>query len=276
MRAANRWSWVWVCVALGMGLFARGAAAVPMGYQAQLTIEAASFAPVMALASATAEVAADGSFTLPAAVFNVDQTAMAPHTTTQFFTKASFVFHNGTGMFGGPAQPGGPMPLLGKLKLFAKASLGFPPATLTLTRGFAMATSHATMTFASAMVSNGMTPATLSLYPAQLVGSWLASKVVQSYTAPSGTKTITFGTRTRTGFDHRTSMGVGALNLVIPVYLDRKLNGQFALSAPVTGSLSITFTPEPARIGVEGATVAALVLLGRSRARARVRPAPGA
>jgi hypothetical protein len=44
----------------------------------------------------------------------------------------------------------------------------------------------------------------------------------------------------------------------------------------VTGSLSITFTPEPARIGLEGATVAALVLLGAGRARARARPAPGA
>jgi hypothetical protein len=145
------------------------------------------------------------------------------------------------------------MPLLGKVKLFAKPALAYPPASLTLTRPFSTGT-------ATAMVSNGMTTASLSLYDPYTSG-WLVGQVVQSYTT---TASGAFGTRTRTGFDNRTSMGGGSMNLVIPLYLDRYAGAAF-LSAPVTGSLSITFTPEPTQVWLGGASVAALVLLGLRR-----------
>jgi len=247
------------CAGLAIGAWAGSAAAAPLPYQAQLTIELANLAPVTASASGTADVAADGSFTLPASVFQVDRTATGPTMTRQIFTKASFAFHNGAGAFGGPTPPGGPMPLLGKVKLFAKPALGYPPATLTLTKGFSTGT-------AMAMVTNGMTALTLSLYPISPTARWLASTVIQSYT--TGTTALPFGTRTRTGYDDRTSMGVGAMNLVVPVYLDRLAGGTLQLSAPVTGSLSITFTPEPAPTALEVASGAALLLLGLRRARA--------
>ena len=248
------------CAGLAVGAWAGNAAAAPLAYQAQLTIELANLAPVTASASGTADVAADGSFTLPASVFQVDRTATGPTTAKQIFTKASFAFHNGAGAFGGPMQPGGPMPLLGKVKLFAKPALNYPPATLTLTKAFSSGT-------AMAMVSNGMTALTLSLYPSSATARWLASTVIQNYT--TGTSAAPFGTRTRTGYDDRTSMGVGAMNLVVPVYLDRLSGGTLQLSAPVTGSLSITFTPEPTRTALEAACTAALLLLGLSRARLR-------
>ena len=248
------------CAGLAIGAWAGSAAAAALPYQAELTIELANLAPVSASASGTANVAADGSFTLPASVFQVDRTATGPTTAKQIFTKASFAFHNGAGMFGGPTQPGGPMPLLGKVKLFAKPAFNLPPATLTLTKAFSSGT-------ATAMVSNGMTAATLSLYPISATARWLASTVIQSYT--TNTSAPAFGTRTRTGFDDRTSMGVGAMNLVVPVYLDRLSGGTLQLSAPVTGSLSITFTPEPTRMALEVASAAALWLLGLSRARVR-------
>lgn len=260
--AARIRTWILGCVGLAIGVWTRSAEAAALSYQAQLKIEAVAFAPVVSSATGSVAVASDGSFTLPASIFDVDATVTGATTARQVLTKGIWVFHNGPGMFGGPALPGGPMPLLGKVKLFAKPALAFPPATLTLTKGFSTGTG-------TAMVSNGMTVETLSLFPSAVLGSWLASKVVQSSTAPSGTKRIVIGKRTRTGFDHRTSMGVGAMNLVIPVYLDRKVNQQFVLSAPVTGSLSITFTPEPARMGLEGATAATLVWLGLSRTRAR-------
>jgi hypothetical protein len=251
----------WLCTGIGLvaTVWSLGAAAGVLSYDAQLSIEAVGFQTITTSASGTVEVAADGSFALPAGVLDVDQVVTAPGTPTQFFTKASFVFHNGTGAFRGPAQPGGPMPLLGKLKLFAKAALGYPPVTLTLTRAFGTSTAFASVT-------NGMTPASFSLYqypPGN--GDWRVGQVVQSYTTTSRA----YGTRTNTGFDDRTAMGVGSMNLVIPVYLDRFVGSQFQLSAPVTGLLAITFTPEPTRTSLQVASVAALVLLSRRRLRRR-------
>jgi hypothetical protein len=250
MRISVRRAWMFACVGILAATWSFDAAAATLSYDAQLTIEAGPFETITTSASGTAPVAPDGSFTLPAGVFHVDQTALAPGTPTGFFTKASFVFHNGTGTFGGPSQPDAVMPLLGKVKLFAKPALAYPPASLTLTHAFTMGT-------ATAKVSNGMTTASLSLYN---LGIWRVGRVVQSYTTTSSA----FGTRTRTGFDSRTAMGIGSMNLVIPLYLDRYVGNEF-LSAPVTGSLSIAFTPEPEQVWLGGASFAALVLLGLGR-----------
>ncbi|HTY17814.1 MAG TPA: hypothetical protein VMH82_08810 [Myxococcota bacterium] len=253
----------WACVGIALCAWAPGASAAALPFDAQLSLQFASLQTITASASGTVDVASDGSFTLPASLFVVDQTAMAePSPPTQVYTKASFAFHNGTGMFGGTKMAGGTMPLLGKVKLFSKGSPAFPPATLMLTKAFTVGTE-------TANVTSGASTLTLSMYQYPVTGptvatvGWRIGKVVQSFSTTSSN----FGTRTHTGVNSRTAHGAGSLNLVIPVYLNRYVNTSFALSAPVTGLLSITFTPEPGALWLQGTSIAALALLGVGRLR---------
>jgi hypothetical protein len=253
----------WACVAIALGAWASGAAASPVPFDAQLSLQFASLQTITASASGTAEVASDNSFTLPASIFVVNQTAMAePSPPTQVYTKASFAFHNGAGMFGGTKMAGGTMPLIGKVKLFSKGSPAFPPATLMLDKAFTVGTE-------TARVTSGASTLTLSMYQYPATPSkvatvgWRIGKVVQSFSTTSAT----FGMRTHTGVNNRTAHGAGALNLVIPVYLNRYVSRSFALSAPVTGLLSITFTPEPGALWLQATSIAALALLGVGRLR---------
>ena len=252
-----RSGWIGALVGLVVAGLASGAAAVPVPYNAEIDLYFGLFAPpVAAIAVGTVEIASDGSFTLPAGVLQVAQTATAPQTGLQFFSKARFDFHNGTGMFGGPAHPGGPMPLLGKVQLFAKPALSFPTATLPLTQGFSGGV-------ASTMVSNGASVATLALEGTG-TGRWRVGMVTQYSSTPSSTFTYV-----STGSDTRTAQGARSLNLVIPVSFRRSLDGAFREQNAVTGILTITFTPEPSQLLLEGGSAAALVLLGATRARAR-------
>jgi hypothetical protein len=216
-------------------------------------LEAGSFASLTASAGGTIEVADDGSFTLPASILTVDQTEAA-QTAGQFFTQVGFDFHNGTGRFGGPAHPGGRMPLIGKVRLFAKA---FPPASLPITKGFSGLVD-------TVMVSNGVSTARYALVGS---GGWRTGVVTQF--GSTGSHGATFDRRTHTGTDGRTPMGIGSMNLVIPIAFRRLVDGALQEQDPVTGILSITFTPEPARLALESASVGALAVLGARRLRRR-------
>ena len=253
MRVAAGWIGA---IAVGAVGWALGAGAAPLHYSATLEIDFGALPMLSTAAMGTLDVASDGSFALPAGVLDLVQVANPPQTPSQAFTKLSFDLHNGTGMFGGPAQAGGPMPLLGKVKLFATAALGFPPATLPISQGFSGG-------MANAVVSNGTTMATLSLLGTG-TGRWRTGQVKQHSSTPFSV----FGTRTNTGTDGRTPMGIGSMNLVIPVAFRRSLDGAFQEQDAVTGFLSITM-PEPGRLGLEAASIAALLLAGAGRVRAR-------
>jgi hypothetical protein len=251
MRIAAR-----VGLALWIVGLAFAARATPRSYAAQLEILFGSFPTVTATAGGTLDVANDGSFTLPAAIFEVVQVKTPPQTPSEVFSKGTFDFHNGTGSFRGPGHPGGPMPLIGKIKLFAKAAFGFPAASLPLTQGFSGGTGAVT-------VMNAMSTATAAL---EGTGDWRTGTVRQSgYTASLST----LDKRTNVGTDMRTGMGMGSMSLVIPVSFRLSLNKQFQELQPVTGILSIQFTPEPGRLALGAASVAGLALLGTGRMRAR-------
>ena len=243
--------WSGACLGLGVAALALAATAAPLPYSAALDLDMGSFPSLSAQAAGTLEVADDGSFSLPASLFEVNQTVAAP---SQFFTRASFVFHNGTGAFGGPSHPGGPMPLLGKVRLFAKNSSHFPPASLPLTQGFSGGTG-------TVMVSNGASKATAALEGSG--ATWRTGTVRQF----GSTAASTFDTRTNVGTDMRTPMGIGSMSLVIPVSFRRSLDGSFQELEPVSGTVSITFSPEPRRLLLEMGGVGALALLGARRMR---------
>ena len=251
-----------IAARIGLGVWIVGLAfaarATPRSYTAQLEILAGSFPTVTATAGGTLDMADDGSFTLPATVLEVAQVKTSPQTPSQVFSKATFDFHNGTGSFAGPTHPGGPMPLIGKVKLFAKAPFAFPPTSLPLTQGFSGGT-------AVVMASNAMTVATVEL---KGTGGWRTGTVRQAGSTAYGS---IVGPRTNLGTDMRTVMGLGSMSLVIPVSFRLSLNHQFQELQPVTGILSIQFAPEPGHLALGIASVASLALLGAGRMRARRR-----
>jgi hypothetical protein len=225
-------------------------------FQATLSLDAASLASIQIPASGQIDVPLDGSFDLPAGLFQVATTVVPPQTPEEVFSKVRFELQNAVGNFGPPGLPGGVMPLLGKVRLTPKAVFGFPAASLALDPVFVGGVT-------TVMVSNGSVLATAVLDGD--VSRWGVGVFRQHGTTSSGASQQT---RTHTGFDARTAMGGGAMNLVIPVSFRRYLGGGFEEGLPVTGELSITFAPEPATLSAQTAACGALLAAGAAR-RAR-------
>ncbi len=72
-------------------------------------------------------------------------------------------------------------------------------------------------------------------------------------------------TSTRMGNNGLSPSGIGNLVLVAPIKVTTSLTASPVVAAFAT--LSLTYTPEPATLLLQGGAIAALILLGRSRAR---------
>ncbi len=90
---------------------------------------------------------------------------------------------------------------------------------------------------------------------------WQTGRFVQFASTTSGVT----ATRTNTGFDNRTAMGVGMLSMVTPVRFDTLVEGQFSQRIPVTGIFTITFVPEPRIAAIYATAIAVLFTLGLRR-----------
>jgi hypothetical protein len=233
------------------------ASAVALPYEATFTFELAAATPLVLEANGMTDVATDGSFALPADLFMGMATAAVPQTDNQPFAQIQVEFRNGAGQFEGPGVGGGTMPLLGKVRLFGNA--GFGDATFALTPVF-------TQNFNSATVMGGGFGAlTLTNTVNWGVGLFLQ---VGGFFTPFSSFTTT-ASRTRTGFDNRTAMFAGPLNLVAPISFSSGLDEVPYAYQPVTGQLAITFAPEPGAALRPVAGVALLAALGVRRLRRR-------
>lgn len=195
----------------------------------------------------------DGSFVFPRGVFQVTTVGVPPQTVDEKVASALFRFENGTGMFRGPALPGGVMSLDGTANVRLRVA-GFAPFDILVDPIGADGTAVGT-------ASNGATTARFELW-----GDVWRTGIFQQSGFTTGS---TFSTRTNTGFDARTGSGRGTLQLVVPATVHRSINDEFDEQNPVTAILRITFAPEPDRALLLAAVLGATLGLGR---RAKRRP----
>ena len=234
-----------------------------LDYTATLDFHFGTVAPFQLQASGQIAVNPDGRFTFPSGVFATTRILVPPQTPSEGVASIDFQMANAEGSFNGPANPGATMSLTGQAILHLQPFLGFPPLTIGLSPlGVGGAS--------TVMGSNGSTQVTATLTGAP----WQTGTFQQTGITRLGS---TFARRTNTGQDLRTQGGEGVVTLVVPVYFTTRREGAFSEKSPVSSVLSITFTPEPARLIGEAVVIGMLLLLG-SRQYRRRRPAatPGA
>ncbi len=240
-------------VALGLAAAAPAYAKL-FDYTASLELGIGSITPFTIEANGQIDVSPDGSFTFPAGILTTTRTLVPPQTTSEAIASVEFQMTNGEGTFGGPATPGGTMSLNGQAVLHLQPFLGFPALSLGISPLGVGGTATVTG-------SNGSTSLTATLTGAP----WQTGVFQQTGFSSSGT----FSQRTNTGADLRTSGGEGMVTLVVPAYITTRREGVFSDISPITGVLSITFTPEPAPLLAHGAMLVVVGILYQRRVRRR-------
>lgn len=243
------------CVALLALAVAAPAHAKLFDYTASLELNIGPITPFTVEANGQIDVNPDGSFTFPAGILTTSRTLVPPQTTSEVIASIDFQMANAEGTFGGPSAPGGTMSLTGQAVLHLQPFLGFAPFTLGISPLGAGGTAMVTG-------SNGSTSLTATLTGAP----WQTGVFQQTGFSGSGS---TFDRRTNTGSDLRTSGGEGMVTLVVPAYITTRANGTFSDLSPVSGVLSITFTPEPAPLLAHGAMLVVVGILYQRRVRRR-------